>query len=232
MFQSLLNKLRGNEPTPPPSGIREVLFGDLPLLEWPRPDSGLTTTEPWTWFVAAQQALAASNPAEAEVQLRQVLATEGLESRHYLQAWQALRELGQQPAEAEARQVLGVVVEVGMNQGLDIVAAYADGSARYYNYSGAGVVWERPDDSLDAPLQALLVAGQRVAAHVGIWEEPRPDAPPTGSVRISMLTPGGLRFGQAPFDTLWQDALGGPVLAAAQGLMTALIAKSEQSRQS
>lgn len=230
MFRQLLNKLRGDNPTPPANGIREVLFGDLPPDQWPRPDSGLAATEPWAWFAAAQQAVAAGNPAEAKQQLRRVLAAEGLEARHYLQAWQGLRELGQQPAEATARQVLGVVVEVGMKEGLDLVVAYADGSARYYNYSGAGVVWERPDDSLAAPIQALLAAGQRVAEQVGIWEQPRPAAPPTGSVRINMLTPAGLRFGQAPFEALWQDALGGPVLVAAQGLMEALIAKSQQAR--
>jgi hypothetical protein len=230
MFRNLLNKLRGNEPTPPPAGIREVLFGDLPLDQWPSPDSGLAATEPWTWFAAAQQAVQQHDPAAAERALRQVLAAKGLESRQYLQAWQALRELGQPPAPAAARQVLGVVVEVGLEQGLDLVAAYADGSARYYNYSGAGVVWERPDDSLAAPIQALLAAGQRVAAQIGPWEEPRPAAPPKGTVRINMLTPSGLHFGQAPFEALWQDALGGPVLVAAQELMQALIDKSQQAK--
>ncbi len=167
-----------------------------------------------------------NNQAAAERALRRVLATEGLEARQYLQAWQALRELGHQPPPAQAKQVLGVVVEVGLEQGLDLVAAYADGTARYYNYSGAGVVWERPDDSLADPIQALLAAGERVAAQIGPWEQPRPAAPAKGTARISMLTPSGLHFGQAPFDALWQDALGGPVLAAAQELMQALIARS------
>ncbi|GAB2962493.1 hypothetical protein GCM10027048_33810 [Hymenobacter coalescens] len=91
--------------------------------------------------------------------------------------------------------MLGVVVEVGMEQGFDLVAAYADGTARYYNYSGAGVVWERPDDSLAAPVQALLAAGERVVGQIGPWEQPRPAAPPQGSARINMLTPAGLHFG-------------------------------------
>ncbi|MCB2406633.1 hypothetical protein [Hymenobacter lucidus] len=42
-----------------------------------------------------------------------------------------------------------------------------------------------------------------------------------------MLTPSGLHFGQAPFDALWQDALGGPVMAAALHLMQALTAKHQ-----
>lgn len=227
MFRQLFNKLRGGNPTPPASGLRDVLFGDLPLAQWPRPGAGLATIEPWTYFAAAQQAVQQNNPAEAEQQLRRVLGTAELEARHYLQAWQALRELGVQPSAAEAKQVLGVVVEVGMDQGLDLVAAYADGSARYYNFSGAGLVWERPDDSLAAPIQSLLAAGQHVAAQIGPWEEPQLAAPDKGIARINMLTPSGLHFGQAPFEAMWQDSLGGPVLRAAQGLMEALIGKSE-----
>ncbi|MCC3156365.1 hypothetical protein LJ737_03900 [Hymenobacter sp. 15J16-1T3B] len=231
MLRNLLQKLRGEQPAPPPAGIREVLFGDLPADQWPRPGSDLDATEPWKWFVEAQQAVQRREPATAEQFLRRVLATAGLESRHYLQAWQALRALGQVPTPAEAKQVLGVVVEVGMQEGLDLVAAYADGSARYYNFSGAGVVWERPDDSLAAMIQDLLAAGQQVAAQIGPWAAPRPAAPTLGSVRINMLTPSGLHFGQAPFEALWQDALGGPVLAAAQQLMQALIAKAQPAQQ-
>ncbi|RTQ47116.1 hypothetical protein EJV47_19660 [Hymenobacter gummosus] len=230
MLRNLLNKLSGSTPPPPPAGIREVLFGDLSLDQWPRPGSDLAATEPWNWFVAAQQAVEQHDAAAAAEALRRVLATDGLEARHYLQAWQALRELGQEPTAAEAKQVLGVVVEVGLDQGLDLVAAYADGSARYYNFSGAGVVWERPDDSLVAPIQGLLAAGQRVAEQIGPWTEPRPAAPPKGTVRINMLTPSGLHFGQASFEALWQDALGGPVLVAAQQLMEALIGKSEAGK--
>jgi hypothetical protein len=227
-LRHLFDKLRGSAAPTPPPGLRDVLFGDLPLSEWPRPDSDSRTLEPWTQFAAAQQALQQADAPTAIQHLQRVLATPDLEARHYLQAWQALRELGQQPPAEVAKQVLGVVVEVGMPEGLDLLVAYADGSARYYNYSGAGVVWERPDDSLAPPIEALLAAGQRVAAQIGPWTEPRPAAPGAGTARINLLTPSGLHFGQAPFDALWQDALGGPVLVAAQQLMQALIAKQEQ----
>ena len=44
----------------------------------------------------------------------------------------------------KAQDVLGVVVEVAMEKGLDLVAGYADHHARY-NYSGAAIVWERTE---------------------------------------------------------------------------------------
>ena len=149
----------------------------------------------------------------------------GLESRHYLQAWHFLRELGVDPTDG-GKQVLGVVVEVALPKGLDIVAAYADHTARYFNFSGAAVIWERPDESLDASIDDLLKNGQTVVAQISVWEEPRPAAPPAGEARINMLTPSGLHFGQAKMNLLANDDLGGAVISSATKLMQQLMAKA------
>ena len=58
----------------------------------------------------------------------------------YLEAWLALRRLGDTPPSAIAKQVLGVVVEVGVEGGLDLVAVYNDLSAWYYDHTGAAVI--------------------------------------------------------------------------------------------
>jgi hypothetical protein len=209
--------------------IRDVVFGDLPLSEWPSASSELSDEEPWASFIKAGNQLNGGDEAAAKEALRGILAMPDLESRHYLQAWHFLRELGEQPSAVEAKQLYGVVVEVGMDEGLDIVAAYADHTARYFNYSGAAIIWERPDDSLDADVDALLGAGRIVAAQIGPWEGARPDAPDNGQVRISMLVPSGLHFGEAPFEILSRDPMGGPVISAAMRLMQGLISKSDQS---
>jgi hypothetical protein len=132
------------------------------------------------------------------------------------------RFLGWAPP-VDTKQVWGVVVEVGLQGGLDLLAAYADHTARYYNYSGAGVVWDHPD----APIDALLACGQTICDRIGPWEGARPAPPPNGQVRINLLTPSGLHFGQGPFELLSQDSLGGPALAAATALMQGLIAKTQ-----
>ena len=126
----------------------------------------------------------------------------------------------------QANHVAGVVVEVGLEGGLDLLAAYDDHTARYYNYSGAGVVWEHPDASLDAAIDALLARGQVICQQIGPWEGERPGPPPRGDMRISLLTPLGLHFGQAPHEVLARDPLAGPLVAAATSLMQQLIAKS------
>src|SRR5262245_20054863 len=85
-------------------------------------------------------------------------------------------------------------------RGLDIIAAYKDGSARYYDFSGAGIVWEHPDASLDPSTNPLIEVGDQVVNHIGVWNQPRPPAPARDYARISFLTPSGLHFGEGPFE--------------------------------
>ena len=203
--------------------IRDLLFGDLPAESWPV-DTSNSPHAPWKLFVSARTFAAAGDNENAKQKLREVLALTGLESRHYLQAWHFLRELGEQPLPREAKNLYGVVVEVALDEGVDVVAAYADHSARYFNYSGAAIVWDRPNGSLDGVIDALLSAGKTVAEQIGPWDGPRPAAPPTGQARISLLVPAGLHFGQGPYQALAADPMGGPVLGAALNLMQSLIA--------
>ncbi len=115
-----------------------------------------------------------------------------------------------------------------MKVGLNLVAGYADHHARYYNYSGAGVVWERPDGTLDTTIDELLRVGRAAAQVIGPWKETRPPAPTIGRARLNLLTPSGLHFGEGPLDTLAKDKLGGPVINSAFRLMQELIKFSKK----
>ena len=203
--------------------VRDTLFGDVPLDRWPEGEGA--DSFPWSAFVLARSQLAEGRLPAAIASWQEVLAKPGLESRQSLQACHFLRQHGVQPPKESAKALLGVVVEVGMPQGLDILAAYVDRSARYYNFSGAGVVWERPDESLDALIDNLLAAGATVVARIGPWDKERPAAPPSGQIRLSFLTPSGLHFGQGPMNAFARDALAGPVIQSATQLMQALTRK-------
>jgi hypothetical protein len=222
MFNWLSKKNQGDQ-----SDIRDTLFGDMPLSAWA--GQSHSTSEPWLSFTKAREYIESESQELAINELKKITEMANLESRHYLQAWHFLNQLGVKPPDTQAKEVYGVIVEVTMNQGLDIVAAYADHNARYFNYSGAAVIWENPDDSLIRVIDDLLNAGKCIIHKIGPWEDVRPPAPPKGQVRVSMLTPGGLHFGQAPFDALSKDEMGGPIIAAATNLMQALIAKSSKS---
>jgi hypothetical protein len=219
MFNWLKKKKQSEQPD-----IRDVLFGDMSfsaLVGQDQSDSG----EPWSWFIKAKEYLESKNEQQAIEELKKITETPNLESRHYVQAWHFLKQLGVTPSDTDAKEVYGVVVEVTLKQGVDIVAAYADYTARYFNYSGAAVIWENPDDSLNTLIGDLLDAGKNIIHNIGPWEDARPPAPPRGQARVSMLTPSGLHFGQAPFDTLANDEMGGPIIRAATNLMQALIEK-------
>lgn len=168
---------------PAPIHIRETLFGDMALDQWPR-EGAVTDIFPWTEFVSARSHLAAKRHNDAIACWHRVLQSPGLEPRQYLQAWHFLRLQGQLPLPEMALQIFGVVVEVGMQGGIDLLAAYSDHSARYYNYSGAGVVWEHPDPSLDSEIDQLLDASRQVVERIGPWEKPRPAPPPRDQARV------------------------------------------------
>lgn len=91
------------------------------------------------------------------------------------------------------------------------------------------VVWEAPDTRVDGHIRKLLAAGQKLAGLIGPWEGKRPSLPPR-QARISLLTPSGLHFGQAPVQALVRDAMAAPVIDAATELMQALIDIAEVSR--
>lgn len=211
---------------------RDFLFGDMPFSEWPNTSSKQQGHEPWRSFVKAREQRDAGNTTASITTLRQILSMPQLESRHYIQAWHFLREMGVSPADNEAKQLYGVVVEVSMKNGLDMVAAYSDGTARYFNYTGAAIIWERPDNSLDPKIKTLLERGQQVLNEIGPWEGQRPPEPQQDQVRINLLAPAGLHFGQGSFEQLEHDNMGGPMIGAATQLMQALIARSENHKQS
>ena len=203
-----------------PVTIRDTLFGDMPLAEWATDDDA--SAEPWVSFVKARKLLEKGDKSSAAAFLQKITGMQGMESRHYVQAWHFLRQLGVNPPAEKAKIVYGVVVEVGMKNGADIVAAYADHTARYLNYSGSSVIWERPDQSLDAKINDLLEAGQAVANKIGPWEQERPAAPRADHVRLNMLTPSGLHFGYGGFETLAQEPMGKAIIDPATALMLSL----------
>jgi len=208
---------------PPHLGIRETLFGDMPMERWLDISPQALAAEPWAYFDRANRLLIAGDKLGATDIFREILTKTNLESRFYLQAWYFLRELGVEPPPEIAKQLFGVVVEVGMPKGLDLVCAYADHHARYFNFSGAGVVWDRPNDQLDAAIDVLLQESGAVVKAIGSWKEKRPAAPGNNEARINFLTPSGLHFGQGPMKLLGNDPMGGTVLRSAFNLMQEMI---------
>ena len=206
----------------PEKSIRDTLFGDLPLDRWP-PEGTDASAYPWSSFAQARELLAAGETQTAKQCWFEIAQRPELESRHHLQAWTFLRAEGEQPPEFYAKHMLGVVVEMGLSDGPDLLAAYEDGGARYYNHAGGGVVIDEPPEALGRAIEALLDAAAQVVVQLGPWEDDRPESPRADHARLSFLTPSGLHFGEGAVETLAADPLGGPVLARATELVAQLV---------
>ena len=157
--------------------------------------------------------------------LQAIAMDEGQESRVRLLALNALRGLG---TPIETSRLLGVVIEVGLDEGLDTLAAYRDGSARYINHSGKLIIWETREPEIDDLIRELLSASEEVVRKIGPWEGTRLPPPGAGIVRMTFLVSDGLYFGQAPMSVMQNEPTGGPVIASALRLLSALIEKASR----
>lgn len=204
--------------------LRGSLLGndDLPTLVARLAPEG-RDVEPWSLFVSAAEREAAGDVPAALVALRSIADSEGYETRVRLQAWHALRALGIEPPEEQARTVRGVITEVGLDGGTDVVAAYQDHTARYFNQAGGAIVWDQHDGQVDPLVDAYLAAGQAVADVTGPHMDELPDPVGPGTALIMLLTFRGIHIGYGELDAIMGDALGGQVSGAALALMTALI---------
>jgi hypothetical protein len=209
----------------PADAIRATLHGDVSLSDW----AGTGEGEPWHRFAAAARCHAAGDATGVVRELTSIVAMPGLESRHYLQVWHGLRNAGAPPPGDEAKHVYGVVVDVPSQAGLDTLAVYEDRRARYVNFTGKILVWEASEPTIDRLIDDVLSVGRTIANRIGPWKGERPPIP-RDHARVSLLTPSGIHFGQAPRDLLFRDPMAGPLLNAAAKLLKVLVEMATKDR--
>ncbi len=134
----------------------------------------------------------------------------------------AFNELKQHHALPKKKQLLGVIVEVGLEHGLDTLAAYRNLRTRYINKSGKLRVGEKHKPGIDDRIRKLFQEAQPIIEKIGPWGKPRLAPPAAGQVRLTFLVSDGLYFGQGTMRELARSPLAGPVLTAATELLFAL----------
>ena len=152
-------------------------------------------------------------------QLAAVAADKTLEARQRLLAYRVLSSVG---APTGSKELLGVIVEVGLPGGLDVLAAFREGGARYFNQAEKLLVWEASTAQSTQLIDQLFAESLRVVNQIGKWDEKRRPFPKNGTVRMSFLVSDGLYFGEGPFELMQADPMGGPVIGAATQLMSYL----------
>ena len=224
MFKKLLAALGATPPSEPQAestGLHHpypeahlnffynLLFCDQPeLFKAPKADS---TGDPWSTLLA-------ESPGESE--LLALANNESNEGRIRALAFNRLRAMG---AEVPPKELLGVIVEVPLTNGLDVLAAFSDGGVRYLNQSGKIAVVEADDTPMAGLAQELVAVARPIVEKIGPWEEQRLPPPKAGNVRITFLVSDGLYFGEGPYAVLQADGMAGPILAKAAQLLQAVV---------
>jgi hypothetical protein len=161
------------------------------------------------------QATLYASPASAQ-RVQELAQDPATESRVRMLASNWLRGNGQP---ITGKELFGVIVEVALDNGLDTLAAYADGGVRYLNQSGRMSIFEGPMPALAPHVKQLLEASQAVVAKIGPWDKARLPPPVRGHVRLTFLVSDGLYFGEGPMSVFRRDPMAGPVVAAATTLL-------------
>ena len=161
-----------------------------------------------------------------EGDLQRVIDDSTLDARLRILALNTRRSMGYAPA---GKELFGVIVEVGLEGGLDVLASFRDGKARYINQSGKVFIWDTITDTRANELTAGLIAkSEPIIGQIRPSDKPRKPHPVAGSARITFLVSDGLYFGEGQCETLFNDSLAGPALTSATQLMRYLITKSQQ----
>jgi hypothetical protein len=146
------------------------------------------------------------------------------ESRIRALAYTRLRELNEP---VPKKQLLGVIVELGMDEGLDVLAAYPDGGVRYINHKNSISVYEPVPPAWQPKLRRLFAAAQKAVEQTGPWQHPRTAPPMTGMIRMSFLVSDGLYFGQGLTAIMEHDAIAQPIIAASVDLLKSVAQDSK-----
>ncbi len=148
--------------------------------------------------------------------LHAIADKQAAESRVRALAFNRLRAMGEKVAPGI---LLGTIVEVPLDGGLDTLAVFADQRIRYINQTGKMAVFEAPLATMKDAIAALIAASKTVVSRIGPWDKARLPPPPKGSVRLTFLVSDGLYFGQGPFEQFARDAMAGPVIKHAGELL-------------
>jgi hypothetical protein len=208
--------------------MRRMLYGDLPLETWPEDDggsSGEAWADPWRAFVRARAHLRDGDQDLAIRQWSQIAnPIFGWESRHVLQAWHLLRAQGIAPDASIADEVLGIVAEVALDGGHDVLAAYRDGSVRFLHHGGGGSIFEPPaPEHVAQAAAAWLDVAEGLAGQVAPWPGDGSHPAPPGESRFVLLTRGGHRAVAGDEATLAASAVASQLLGAGAALLQAVV---------
>lgn len=157
---------------------------------------------------------------DSEQELRELLE-QSLSSHEKFCVWKRLRQLGVVPTDDESAEILGVVGEVGTDNGSAMAFGLSDGSASMYTSTGGGFLGGSSDENVRNACSQLIQAAKPFASLFPVVEEfpyPQPQV-----IRLAVMTPHGVRSQDLPEAELTPDSHQlWPLFSAWNGLVTQL----------
>lgn len=114
------------------------------------------------------------------------------------------------------------MVEVPVEGGLDVLAAYSDGRVAYLHQTGATFAIENPSPQVVALTTNLTRSGYEIVDKVGASDRKR-SPPGDGRIRLTFVASDGLYCCEGAFAELQVDMLAGPLLRNAIELLELVI---------
>ena len=165
-----------------------------------------------------QTVLFAADPDPVAV--RRLAEDEAQESRVRILAYNRLKQMRE---EVPKKGLLGVIVEVPLQGGLDVLATYSDGRIRYINQTGKLAVFESTPPKVGEQADKLLAASRVAITHIGPWHGARLPPPAQGKIRLTFLVSDGLYFGEGPLPGMDRDPIAAPVIREAGKLLQMVV---------
>jgi len=219
-FRELFNRQTHQQPAEPYNDAATNLIYDLVFCD----NLNLYKANTKNPLVYPFDVLFAENSTPAA--LLNIATGRAAETRTRILAYNRLLSLSHKP---DKKDLLGAIVEFGLDDGLDVVACYQDGTARYINYTGKRVVWETTTAGSAKLTKELFSQSEPILSKIGPRNQSRRPQPAKGNARITFLVSDGLYFGEGPVNTLFNDQMAGPALNAAGQLMKYLTAQALNS---
>jgi hypothetical protein len=130
-----------------------------------------------------------------------------------------------------AKEVLGAVIEVGAEEGNDVLAVYKDHSATYINARGKMFKGNNAveNNSISEKIQNILLISQKILGKAEPSTEPRQAPPSAEDFRISFLVADGIYVGQGKLAEIDADPVAKALVFQAGDIMVALTKTPKES---
>ena len=97
-------------------------------------------------------------------------------------------------------EILGFVMEVGVdNDKVDRIAAYSDGSARYFGFDGTMIMWDQRVSTVEQTIMSIIENAKTVFSDISLWRDSYFTDLKKGNIRFNVLTPNGYKIIEGEF---------------------------------